>query len=303
MTTCPGFSSGMSWSLFKSQLYQKDGLKKTMSWRMKILCLYASLFVVAALMAIVAFPLDLPYIRESVLKLTTLGTCLVVTVLTFWRSLPIGITLLSHGMGLIALSFWIGIWSVVRDFPPLAAHLAIYPPGALGIVFIFRVFSRFLPLLMEQAHLDSLTGLYNRHYLWTKLREYARKKQNVCLVLLDLDGLKGVNDHYGHQMGDDVLKRLASLLRQEIRTKDLAFRYGGDEFIVIFPDTTLKDTQAIIERLRKRVDEDPFLSPLEVSFSYGTSNLREVRNPEEALTAADKNMYEEKKAKQAIRAL
>lgn len=270
-----------------------------MSWHKKILHFYAIFFIVAAFLSIIAFPLDLHYIRESVLKLITLGTCLIVTMLTFWRSLPIGIPLLSHGMGLISLSLWIGIWSIIRDFPQQVAFLSIYSFGTLGIVFIFRVFSGFLPLLMEQAHLDSLTGLYNRHYLWAKLQEYARKKQDACLVLLDLDGLKRVNDHCGHQVGDDVLRKLASFLRQGIRTKDLAFRYGGDEFIVIFPDATLKDTQTIIERLRRRVMEDPFLSSLGVSFSYGTSSLEGVRDPGEALTVADKNMYEEK-AKRAF---
>ena len=271
-----------------------------MSWRTRIVLLYAVLFALSAVLSVIAFPLDLHYVKESVLKLVTLGACLVVVMLTFWRSLPIGITLLSHGMGLISLSFWIGIWSVVRDYPPLVAYFTIYPSGALGIIFIFRVFSNFLPLLMEQARLDSLTGLYNRHYLWAKLQEYVQKKRDVFLVLLDLDELKVINDRFGHKMGDDVLKKLASLLRQEIRSQDLAFRYGGDEFIIVFPDTTLKDARAIMERLHKRVLEDPFLSSLAISFSYGMSDLKEVRDPEEALMIADKDMYRNKRFKKMV---
>lgn len=271
-----------------------------MSWSTKIVLFYVVLFALSAVLSVIAFPLDVPYIKESIPKLVTLGACLVVAILTFWRSLPIGITLLSHGMGLISLSLWIGIFSIVQDYPPLVAYFAIYPAGTLGIIFIFKVFSNFLPLLMEQARLDSLTGLYNRHYLWAKLREWVQKKRDVFLVLLDVDGLKFINDRFGHQKGDDVLKKLASLLRQEIRSQDLAFRYGGDEFIIIFPDTTFKNAQSIMERLYKRVLEDPFLSSLAVSFSYGISDLKGVRNPEEALMVADKEMYQNKRSKKMV---
>ena len=105
-----------------------------------------------------------------------------------------------------------------------------------------------------QSITDPLTGLHNRRYLETTLdRELAlhrRSKRPLCLLMLDIDGFKGVNEAHGHGAGDEVLTGLTAIFRRELRTSDLAVRMGGDEFLMVLPDASLEQATAIAERLR-----------------------------------------------------
>ncbi|WCN36985.1 response regulator [Aneurinibacillus uraniidurans] len=102
---------------------------------------------------------------------------------------------------------------------------------------------------------DSLTGLHNRRYLLDRLQElfimHARKPQNVTLSIIDLDFFKRVNDTYGHPCGDTVLKSFASFLKEKLRETDIITRYGGEEFIVVLPDTPLEQAEVILNRVRE----------------------------------------------------
>lgn len=107
--------------------------------------------------------------------------------------------------------------------------------------------------LAEQAMRDSLTGLYNRRFFDAALaqnvetaRRYGRE---LSLVLFDLDGFKAVNDTYGHQAGDDILKTFAQLLQKVVRKADVVCRIGGDEFSVILPETGLPSARKFTERV------------------------------------------------------
>ena len=110
--------------------------------------------------------------------------------------------------------------------------------------------------LKHQATSDALTGLYNRRFLDEFLeRELARadrKELPVCLVLIDIDNFKSVNDTYGHQTGDLILKEMGKLIKTSIRKSDFGCRWGGDEFIILFPECTIQDAYGRADEFRKK---------------------------------------------------
>ncbi len=117
-----------------------------------------------------------------------------------------------------------------------------------------RLYERALHL----AFTDNLTGLYNRRYLLDQLdREFARVARNessISLLMIDLDGLKKINDQFGHNEGDVVLKKVAKILKQNTRSSDVASRWGGDEFVLLAPDTDSKSAYILAERIRYQVE-------------------------------------------------
>ena len=150
--------------------------------------------------------------------------------------------------------------------------------------------------------IDELTGLYNRRYLFLRLdQEIKRTKRKdgvFSLFFLDLDYFKMVNDSFGHIRGDEVLKELGALLKSSLRDSDLAFRYGGDEFVVILPDTEREQAKRVAERIIERVKNYTFSGepPVNISVSIGISVF-----PYDGVTAesifkvADHRLYEAKR--------
>ena len=114
--------------------------------------------------------------------------------------------------------------------------------------------------------IDNLTGLYNSRYLYdTLLREYNRCERfnlKLSLVMLDIDNFKEVNDTYGHQRGDIVLKEIGKLLQTILRGYDFAVRYGGDEFIVVLSQNTAIGAHIVAERIRSIIEDSPLLREL-----------------------------------------
>jgi diguanylate cyclase (GGDEF)-like protein len=163
-------------------------------------------------------------------------------------------------------------------------------------------------VLNERATRDELTGLYNRREFNFRLEEeisrYNRFGHPVGLIALDIDNFKDVNDAYGHQLGDEVLRRVAKLLIATVRSVDQPARMGGDEFFIIFPETTTKQAMEVAERLRSLITAQPFYImqdsgryykiPIRISLGVGCL-------PEDALTkedlieAADRALYAAKK--------
>jgi two-component system cell cycle response regulator len=117
---------------------------------------------------------------------------------------------------------------------------------------------------------DSLTGLHNRHYMVSHLDTLMERGREsgrpVALLIMDIDHFKGVNDTYGHAVGDEVLKEFAERIKRNVRGIDLAVRYGGEEFVVVLPETDLEVTKMVAERLRRNMGEEPF----EVSADVGS---------------------------------
>jgi len=159
--------------------------------------------------------------------------------------------------------------------------------------------------LRDQAVHDPLTGLYNRRYLEENLgRELHRARRAnapLCVVMLDLDNLKPFNDTFGHDAGDSLLRELAQVLRERLRKSDISCRYGGDEFVVVLPDSSLADTRQCMEQIRARVrglqvqhNGEP---PGAITVSVGIAVAPEHGGTAaELLQAADAAMYAAKQA-------
>jgi diguanylate cyclase (GGDEF)-like protein/PAS domain S-box-containing protein len=159
--------------------------------------------------------------------------------------------------------------------------------------------------LREEAVHDPLTGLFNRRYLDESLsRELHRAKRRnspLCVAMLDLDNFKPYNDALGHDAGDDRLRELAQALREKLRKSDILCRYGGDEFVLVLPDSSLADTQQRVEQIRALVKalpirhSGPVLGP--ITISAGVAGTAEHGSTAaELLQAADNAMYAAKQA-------
>lgn len=159
--------------------------------------------------------------------------------------------------------------------------------------------------LERQANTDPLTGLFNRRFLLERLKEEAarvrRYHRRLCLMLIDLDNFKKVNDRFGHLTGDDVLTRSAAEIRRTIRVADIAARYGGEEFCVLLPETGLSKARALAERLRRRLESHAHRShdgqALQVTCSIGVAACDEAgEGVTGLLKRADDALYAAKSA-------
>lgn len=156
----------------------------------------------------------------------------------------------------------------------------------------------------DKAIHDPLTGLYNRYYLNQALqKEVKRSKRyghSVGFLMIDVNGFKDINDQYGHQIGDRILQGVASLLREAVREIDVVVRFGGDEFLIMLPETDGKAdvvSQRIIEKMACRNEINKILDfPASLSIGSAYWNPRNSETVEEVISRADKLMYEEKRA-------
>jgi len=159
--------------------------------------------------------------------------------------------------------------------------------------------------LEKIARIDFLTGGYNRKYglelLDRQMKLSHRSKSPLLLAFLDIDKFKSINDIYGHDEGDKVLKEVTGLFKSTLREIDIVCRMGGDEFLIIFPDNSLKEAPLIKERLEKDLFKlnQTLKKPYEIDLSIGLSEYDPV-NPlimDELIRIADQKMYEEKRNK------
>lgn len=159
---------------------------------------------------------------------------------------------------------------------------------------------------MELAIVDGLTGLNNRRYLDNHLKilfdRAAVRGRPISICMTDIDRFKLVNDTYGHDVGDEVLREFAARIRSTVRGADLACRYGGEEFVVVMPDTPIELAASVAERLRTIVEDKPFYvrsidRELSITASLGiASGSGAFGTPDELLRQADRALYEAKHA-------
>lgn len=158
---------------------------------------------------------------------------------------------------------------------------------------------------LSLALTDSLTGLFNRRYLMVHLEKLLNKnresKKSLCALMLDIDYFKKINDTFGHQVGDDVLKIFAERVSQRLRSFDLVARLGGEEFVVILPDISQDMAFQVAERLRKGICNNKFevsspTGPIDVSVSIGAVMITgdEELKVEDVLKLADDELYRAK---------
>jgi len=156
--------------------------------------------------------------------------------------------------------------------------------------------------LERLANFDLLTGLENRRAILRRLEEQIkhanRYKEELSLIMLDLDHFKEVNDHYGHLTGDDVLESVATLVRQSIRDTDTAGRYGGEEFIIVLPKTDLPTALYVAERIREAIAaaemRDSEGNVFSITVSQGLSSYEPGEDEHSLISRADVALYRAK---------
>lgn len=151
----------------------------------------------------------------------------------------------------------------------------------------------------KMAETDPLTGIYNRRkfseLLDQEIRRVERYNRFLSVVLLDIDHFKKVNDIYGHEAGDYVLKRMTGLIRKDIRITDTFARYGGEEFVIILPETNLEGAKTQIERVRKIIEKASFTKVGHITISAGIAEFIEGDTRKSLVKRADEALYLAKK--------
>ena len=162
--------------------------------------------------------------------------------------------------------------------------------------------------LDHEARHDALTGLANRRYGDEWIEEqftlHVSQDRVLGLAIIDLDHFKAINDRHSHVAGDTVLKQVAELLRAACRDSDLAIRFGGDEFLIAFPNTTAEQAEVICERLRMQFTKHtwrPLARGLHVTSSIGVADSREANSALDLLRVADARLYRAKQSRRTSR--
>lgn len=162
--------------------------------------------------------------------------------------------------------------------------------------------------ILKHATMDALTGLNNRRQFEIRLnQEFAtakRKNKKLCCMMTDIDYFKKINDTYGHIAGDIVLKKVASIIESQLREYDTASRYGGEEFCILLPYTTIEEAKFVAERLRKKVESEKIdiqqvysnQKEIQVTISIGVSEFNEhtILTPKDLYKKADEALYQAK---------
>lgn len=150
---------------------------------------------------------------------------------------------------------------------------------------------------------DGLTGVFNRRYFDVHIKQMVEKvqktDQKISLLILDMDHFKDINDTYGHQAGDEVLKSLSSLLKQSVRVTDLIARYGGEEFMILISNAELATAAKIAEEIRKKISEHEFIIPnnessIKKTTSIGVAEYAPGETIESFINRADEALYKAK---------
>jgi len=149
---------------------------------------------------------------------------------------------------------------------------------------------------------DGLTGIFNHTHIVNKLNEEIERAKryhsDLSVILFDLDDFKEVNDTYGHLAGDFVLQRVAELFSKKLRTIDIVGRYGGEEFLVILPETDLERAYVVGERLRTGVEQEDFIHekhPIKLPVSGGIGLYQQGHIANDLIKIADNNLYKAKR--------
>jgi len=153
-----------------------------------------------------------------------------------------------------------------------------------------------------RSSLDAVTGLPNRAAYDERMKDeharWMRFKTPLVLIVWDLDDFKQINDRFGHQAGDKSLRVIGRILKARLRKTDFVGRYGGEEFCMLLPGSTLEKSALVVEQIRKAVEESKFHSgnkPVSLTISCGYTQFRDEDSPEQAFNRADKALYQAKK--------
>ncbi len=198
---------------------------------------------------------------------------------------------------MLAVAFGVDAQAVIDKPPLLIMPLAL----TIAVAILSTALMQSDVIHRSEAVIDPLTGMLNRNSLKDRTVELAhqseRTGQPVGLIVGDLDHFKEVNDSHGHATGDAVLQDIAYVLRKQLRAFDLAYRIGGEEFLVLLPGANLEQSSAMAERLRRGVEADTVGGGLRITMSFGVSasHSESAFDYETVCAQADSALYEAKR--------
>jgi diguanylate cyclase (GGDEF)-like protein len=172
------------------------------------------------------------------------------------------------------------------------------PKTRMQIESLFENMNQSIALLYDIATTDEKTGLYNNKFfeatLEMELEKARRGQQRLSMMMIDIDFFKKVNDKYGHMKADELLEQLAKVIKRQIRKSDIAARFGGEEFIILLPETPLNKAKKLAARLREAIAKDRFLKKHGIKVSGGITEYRKMDNKKRMKVRVDKALYEAK---------
>lgn len=173
--------------------------------------------------------------------------------------------------------------------------------GIIGLINNVTEYELLKKKLREQAITDKLTGLYNRTYLDEFIKTHKDECYPIAIISADCDGLKEINDTYGHNAGDEYIKATVNLFKTVLPPERILFRMGGDEFLILLPSTS-EETALLIVKLLKEKEKLYYIKNRQLSISFGVSVMTSrMENFDICITESDRNMYFAKKNKQEKR--
>jgi len=165
---------------------------------------------------------------------------------------------------------------------------------------LFKNMNESLSLLYDIATLDEKTGLYNNRFFQTEfdmeIEKAQRGKQKLSLMIIDIDYFKKINDTYGHVKADELLKQLAKVILKQIRKSDIAVRFGGEEFFILLPETSLEKAKKLASRLQSAIGKDNFLKKYNLTISGGITQFKKKDSKKKLKQRVDKALYSAKKS-------
>ena len=191
----------------------------------------------------------------------------------------------------------------------LLATLSI--SSLLGLLFFFtfrmtKKISEARQQIEKMAISDALTGLFNRRHVMERFTEELerakRLKKDLGCIMIDIDNFKNINDTYGHLVGDKTLRKVSDILKNSIRTYDIAGRYGGEEFLIVLPDTDFEEALRLAERIRASIKIQPapksdLIPAVPVTISLGIASMRDTDiSIDNMIKRADEGLYAAKKS-------
>ncbi len=167
------------------------------------------------------------------------------------------------------------------------------------IIEAFELVLDSVSLLYDEATHDAKTGLYNNRFfdqiLEMEIDKAQRGQEELSVAVWDIDYFKKLNDSYGHIKADELLKRLATIFKKSVRKSDVPSRFGGDEIMILLPETTPAHAKGFAERVRKLIANDPLLKKHKVTLSGGLTTFDPKKDTKKSfLSRADKALYTSK---------
>ena len=164
---------------------------------------------------------------------------------------------------------------------------------------LFETMQRSISMLYESAIRDEKTGLYNHKFFETiikmEIEKVKRNKEKLSLIIIDIDFFKKLNDTYGHLKGDELLAHLAKLLLKTLRKSDIVSRFGGEEFFLLLPETSLEKAKKLGTRLKRAIHNDKIFKKYNLTISGGITEFRKRDTETKFKERVDKALYQAKK--------